>query len=106
MSVKLLTKQHLECLSLTGGFTGSSESIHGKMPYCWKSHVAAHFMLSTKCKGKSPYDVVSYKTFAPKHEIMVLIKLVNSEGSGKPSFYYLASLTSYCFPPPPPPPPN
>ena len=28
-------------LSLTGGFTGSSESIHVKMPHCWKSHVIA-----------------------------------------------------------------
>ena len=42
MTVKLLTKQHLEFLSLKGGCTGSSESIHVKMPHCWKSHVAAH----------------------------------------------------------------
>ena len=42
MSVKLLTAQHLEFLSLTGGCTGLSESIHVKMPHCWKSHVAAH----------------------------------------------------------------
>ena len=27
MSVKLLTEQHLECLSLKGGCTGSSESL-------------------------------------------------------------------------------
>ena len=42
MSVKLLTEYHLEFLSLTGGFTGSSESTHVKMPHCWKSHVTAH----------------------------------------------------------------
>ena len=42
MNVKLLTEQHLEFLSLTEGCTGSSESIHVKMPHCWKSHVAAH----------------------------------------------------------------
>ena len=42
MTVKLLTKQHLEFLSLKGGFTGSSESIHVKMPHCWKSHMATH----------------------------------------------------------------
>ena len=41
MTVKLLTEQHLEFLSLKGGCTGSSESIHFKMPHCWKSHVAA-----------------------------------------------------------------
>ena len=42
MTVKLLTEQHLEFLSLTGGCTGSSESTFVKMPHCWKSHVAAH----------------------------------------------------------------
>ena len=39
MTVKLLTEHHLQFLSLTGGCTGSSESIHVKMPSCWKSHV-------------------------------------------------------------------
>ena len=33
-SVKLLTEHHLEFLSLKGGCTGSSESIHVKMPHC------------------------------------------------------------------------
>ena len=28
--------------SLKGGCTGSSESIHAKIPHCWKSNVAAH----------------------------------------------------------------
>ena len=42
MSVKLLTEQHLEFLSLKGGLTGSSESRLVKMPYCWKSQVTAH----------------------------------------------------------------
>ena len=41
MTVKLLTKHHLEFLSLKGGCTGSSESTLVKMPHCWKSHVAA-----------------------------------------------------------------
>ena len=41
MSVELLTEHNLEFLSLKGGCTGSSESIHVKMPYCWKSHVVA-----------------------------------------------------------------
>ena len=39
MAVQLLAVQHLEFLSLTGGCTGSSESIHVKMPHCQKSHV-------------------------------------------------------------------
>ena len=42
MSIKLLTKQRLELLSLTGGCTGPSESTLVKMPHCWKSHVTAH----------------------------------------------------------------
>ena len=41
MSVKLLTKHHLEFLSLKGGFTGSPESTFVKIPHCWKSHVVA-----------------------------------------------------------------
>ena len=45
MTVKLLTKQHLEFLSLKGGCTGSSESTLVKMPHCWKSHVAAHIYI-------------------------------------------------------------
>ena len=42
MTVKLPTEHHLEFLSLKGGFTGSSEFTHVKIPHCWKSHVSAH----------------------------------------------------------------
>ena len=45
MSVKRLTEHHLEFLSLTGGFTGLSESTLVKMPHCWKSHVTAQIYL-------------------------------------------------------------
>ena len=45
MTVQLLTEQHLEFPSLTGGCTGSSESTLVKMPLSWKSHVAAHCAL-------------------------------------------------------------
>ena len=41
MIVKLLTKHHLEFLSLKGGCTGSSESTLVKMSNCWKSHALA-----------------------------------------------------------------
>ena len=41
MTVKLLTQQHLEFLSLKGGCTGWSESTLVKMPHFWKSHVKA-----------------------------------------------------------------
>ena len=46
MTNKLLTEHHLEFLSLEGGCTGSSKSIHVKMPHCWKSHIAARFTKS------------------------------------------------------------
>ena len=42
MIVKLLTKRHLEFLSLKGGCTGSSESPLVKMSNCWKSRALAH----------------------------------------------------------------
>ena len=42
MSVTLLIKHHLEFVNLKEGCTGSSESIHVKMPHRWKSHVAAY----------------------------------------------------------------
>ena len=54
MSVKLLTKHHLEFLSLKGGCTGSTESTLVKMPHCWKSHVR---LIS------SDADLVSSDTF-------------------------------------------
>ena len=50
MTVKLLTEQHLEFLSLKGGCTGSSYYTLVKMPHCCKSHVTAHMfwvLLST-----------------------------------------------------------
>ena len=49
MSVKLLTEHHLEFLSLIGGCTGSSESIHVKVPHCWKSRVTAQMSIQDVC---------------------------------------------------------
>ena len=46
MTVKLLTEQTLEFLSLTGGFTGVSKSTLVKKPHFWKSHAAVHLLLS------------------------------------------------------------
>ena len=47
MTVKLLTKHHLEFLCLTGGCTGWPESILVKMPHCWNSQVALFTTVST-----------------------------------------------------------
>ena len=45
MIIKLLTEHNLQFLSLEGGYTGLSKSIHVKIPHCWKSRVAAHINL-------------------------------------------------------------
>ena len=48
MIVKLLTEHHLEVLSLKGGCRGSFKFTLVKMSNCWKSHAAAHMILSNK----------------------------------------------------------
>ena len=54
MTVKLLTGQHLEFLSLKGGGTGPSESTLVKMPHCLKSHGTAHHQTRQTDYGFSP----------------------------------------------------
>ena len=46
MTVKLLTKPHLEFLSFERGCTGPSEYTLVKMPHSWKSRVTAQIYLS------------------------------------------------------------
>ena len=65
MNIKLLTEHHFEFLSLKGGCTGLSESIHVKIPHCWKSHVAAQCcLLSCTCELRFLWfgDAVLLKT--------------------------------------------
>ena len=45
-NIKLLTEYPFGYLNLKGGCAGLSESIHVKMPLCWKSHVAAQLLMS------------------------------------------------------------
>ena len=51
MTVKLLTKQHLEFQSLTGGCRDSSEFTLVKMPHCWKARVTAKIMFNVFWSG-------------------------------------------------------
>ena len=44
MTVKLLSKHHLEFLSVKGSCTDSSESTLVKISHCWKSRVTAHII--------------------------------------------------------------
>ena len=46
MSDKLLTEHNLDLLSLKADCTGPSVPTLVKMPHCWKSHVAAHIIVS------------------------------------------------------------
>ena len=50
MTVKLLTKQHLELLSLKGSCTGSSESIHVK------SHIVGNLMSRLILANSADHD--------------------------------------------------
>ena len=52
MIVKLLTEHHLEFISFKGGCSGSSDSIHVKMPYCWKSHALAQIIFCRRHRLK------------------------------------------------------
>ena len=58
MTVKLETEHHLEFLSLKGGCTGWSESIHVKMSHCWKS-----------CHGSDKDNI--YSAVPLKHNIVI-----------------------------------
>ena len=78
MSIKLLTEHHLEFLSSKDDCTCSSETIHVKIPHCWKSHLAAHisthsclnyevhllfehgFYIETTSNGHRFHDVAQY----------------------------------------------
>ena len=48
MNNKLLNKHNLEFLSLKEGYTGSSESVHFKMPHCLKTRVTVHLSFYKK----------------------------------------------------------
>ena len=56
MIVKLLTKHHLEFLTLTGGCRGSSETTYVKMSHCWKSHALAQLLYGEL--GWFPSDIL------------------------------------------------
>ena len=61
MSVKLLTEYHLEFLSLRGGSTGSPESIHVKMPHCWKFHVTKNTLTFEQLSHFTSNKIVTLK---------------------------------------------
>ena len=74
MTVKLLTEQHFEFLSLEGGSKGWSEYILFKVPHCRKSHVTAHMSFKKVLKGQY-YKKLHIKQFdAEKKHIQCILK--------------------------------
>ena len=78
LEVKLLIEHHVMFLSLTGGYTGSSESTLVKISHCWKSHVAAHYLeslkfylyMQSKEEGKDQESILSSTTpDDPRHHM-------------------------------------
>ena len=57
VTVKLLTKQTFEFLSLTRGCTGSSESTLVKMPHFWKSRVTAQMEIFAIILFSGPFPI-------------------------------------------------
>ena len=74
MSVKLLTEQHLEFLSLKGGCTDSFESTLVKKTHCWISRVTAHIVpsFSVSCVWlmiRKPGPKLFFMLNSTEHEI-------------------------------------
>ena len=63
MTVKLLTEHHLEFLHLKGDCIGLSESIHDKIPHCWKSHVTAHIILIVNASKYGILTIIELTSF-------------------------------------------
>ena len=79
MTFKLLTEHHLEILSLKGSCRGSSESIHVKMPNCWKSHASAQMVLEA-VQQVQRYSVDLYNS---------------NQRSG--NYFHIYMVSVYCF---------
>ena len=68
MSVKL-TEHHLEFLNLKDCSTGSSESTHIKMPYCWKSHATTQFIYIA---GNTRSITLAMNSYLPTQEMFLI----------------------------------
>ena len=69
MTVKLLTGNHLEFISLKRVCTGSYESTLVKIPHCWKPHVTAHRFLA-------PQDM---SLIEKSNQVFLLVGATNSQ---------------------------
>ena len=95
MSVKLLTKQHLEFLSLKGGCTGLSECTVVKMSHCWKiSYVSTRENLSSEACEQQRCRPACACVQSDQHLCFSLFGKYHIQTCNKRNFYYLASLCS------------
>ena len=101
MTVKLLTKDYFEFLSLKGGCKVSSESKLVKIPHCWKSHVAVHLVwsiiLTLYRTSVHPSIVIHWNTVSmarPKLSNMVIPSL----GPAQPPWQINPSVASHLNP--------
>ena len=71
MTVKILTENHLEFLSLKGGCTGWYESTLIKMSHCWKSHHQSPLILTELFQPN--LINVSYLTACYLYQVMMTL---------------------------------
>ena len=80
LNTKVLTKHHLEPLSLRRGCTGSSESDLVKIPHCWKSHVMARLESLTHPKpDQEPKPKIVWALTRDFHQCDVLARVASDE---------------------------
>ena len=73
-----MTEHQLEFLSLIEGCKGSSESTLVKMPYCWKSHVAAQlFSWQQVLFFTIPFHGWCYKLWTRSQSAKVHVPILN-----------------------------
>ena len=75
MNIKLLNEHNLEFLSLKEDYTGSSESIHFKMPHCWKSLAVMINFLCSKFSLTYLVTAVSLSQAMRIHGIIAILCL-------------------------------
>ena len=84
MIVRLLTKHHLEFLSLKGDCRDSFEPTLVKMPHCWKSHAMAHIgiyqspLILTELFQHKLINV-TYLTACYLYQLMMTLHFLNDE---------------------------
>ena len=89
MIIKLLTKHHLEFLSLKGGCRGSPESTHVKMPHCWESHALAKYKWCLEnCSASHILDMLANANYS--FYIVHNVKYSNINASR----FYLSKMSS------------